>query len=43
MEFWKDIPGLDGYQASTLGRIKSLAKSYKTENGALAINARWEK
>lgn len=34
MELWKDIPGFEGeYQASNLGRIKSLAKSYKTGCG----------
>lgn len=33
-EFWKNIPGFeDEYQASNLGRIKSLAKSYKTGKG----------
>lgn len=27
-EFWKDVPGYEGlYQASTLGRVKALAKS----------------
>ena len=31
-EIWKDIPGYEGrYQASNLGRIKSLAKEWVGE------------
>jgi len=37
-EIWKDIPDYEGlYQASNLGRIKSLAKSWVGGNGALMI------
>lgn len=33
-EYWKDIPGFENrYQASNLGRIKSLSKTYKTGRG----------
>ena len=32
-EIWKDIPGYEGkYQASTLGKIKSLDRMVKYEN-----------
>lgn len=37
-ETWKDIPGLEGrYQASTLGRIKSLSRRVKTWNAHKTI------
>lgn len=32
-EIWKNIPGFDGYQASTLGRFRSLDRSIKTKKG----------
>lgn len=36
-EVWKDIPGYEEfYQASTLGRIRSLTRFCKTKGGALA-------
>lgn len=31
-EVWKDIPGYDGYQASTLGRIKSVNRVRPQKN-----------
>lgn len=37
-EIWCDIPGLEGrYQASTLGRIKSLSRRVNTWNGYKTI------
>ena len=37
-EIWKDVPGLTGrYQASTLGRIKSLSRKVNTWNGYKTI------
>ena len=38
-EIWKDIPGFEGYyQASTLGRIKSLSRvSFRATNGNLSV------
>lgn len=37
-EIWKDIPGYEGrYQASSLGRIKSLSRTVKTWNGHKSI------
>lgn len=37
-EVWRDIPGLEGrYQASTLGRIKSLSRRVNTWNGYKTI------
>ena len=35
-EIWKDIPGYEGYyQASNLGRVKSLARSVLCKNGTI--------
>ena len=44
-EIWKPIPGYEGYEASTLGRIRSLKygkirilKPFKTKKGYLRVN-----
>ena len=38
-EFWKDIPGYEGkYQASTLGRIKSLTSYNSISKGENRYN-----
>lgn len=44
-EIWKPIPGYEGYEASTLGRIRSLKygkirilKLFKTKKGYLRVN-----
>ena len=37
VEVWKNIPGYNGYRASSLGRIKSVGKLYKTRYGTTAI------
>ena len=40
-EVWKDIPGYEGlYQCSTLGRIKSLARTVVRGNNTLPIKER---
>lgn len=40
IEIWKNIPDHSGYQASNLGRIKSLSKAVNTRNGFRITNER---
>ena len=41
-EIWADIPGFETYQVSTLGRIKSKAKTWVCGNGGIRVLPEFE-